>query len=208
MKGRRAFCLFMGKITRSGCLLAGALGVVQQGPLPDFGQGGLAEDVLGLAGVLGGGLFVHPQLHEEVGQQTVAAVDPLGNLLARGQKRQIALAVHRNVAVFPQLFHGDADAGLGVAQLIDNVDGAHLALALGEHQDGFQIIFCGLVDDHDGSASLFSARRADDCYKSTTTRPLTQDQGPGFGPAKGAFTGWPDRRRGRTGTGRPRRCPG
>ena len=52
-------------------------GVVAQGAFADLFQRLLAEDVLCLAGVLGGGLLVHAQLHKEVGQQLVAAVNAL-----------------------------------------------------------------------------------------------------------------------------------
>lgn len=55
-------------------------GVVAQGAFADLFQRLLAEDVLCLAGVLGGGLLVHAQLHKEVGQQLVAAVNALSNL--------------------------------------------------------------------------------------------------------------------------------
>ena len=47
------------------CLRMG--GIVAQGAFADLFQRLLAEDVLCLAGVLGGGLLVHAQLHKEVG---------------------------------------------------------------------------------------------------------------------------------------------
>ena len=127
-----------------------------QGTFADLFQRLLAEDVLCLAGILGGGLFVHAQLHEEVGEQTMAAVDAFCDLTARLQQGQVAFAVHRDIAVFPQLFHGDAHARLGKAQLIDHVNGAHFAHALGQHQDRFKIIFCGLVDLHGLFASCLA----------------------------------------------------
>ena len=64
-----------------------------QGTFADLFQRLLTEDVLCLAGILGGGLFVHAQLHEEVGQQAVAAIDALCDLAARVQQGQVALAV-------------------------------------------------------------------------------------------------------------------
>ena len=51
----------------------GALGVVEQGILADLFQRLLAEDMLCLAGILCGDVLFHAQLHEEVGQQPVAA---------------------------------------------------------------------------------------------------------------------------------------
>ena len=104
--------------------------------------------MLCLAGILCGDVLFHAQLHEEVGQQPVAAVNALGDLAARFQQGQVALTVHRNVAVLPQLFHRDADAGFGVAQFVDHVDGTDAAHPLIQHQDRFKVIFCGLVDLH------------------------------------------------------------
>jgi len=83
-----------------------------------------------------------------MGQQAVAAVDALCDLAARFQQGQVALTVHRDIAVLPQLLHGNAHACLGIAQLIDHVDGTDTAHSLVEHQDRFKIIFCGLVDLH------------------------------------------------------------
>ena len=78
-----------------------------------------------------------------------AAVAPWERgLAARFQQGQVALTVHRDIAVLPQLFHGNAHACLGIAQLIDHVDGTDTAHSLVEHQDRFKIIFCGLVDLH------------------------------------------------------------
>ena len=65
-------------------------GVVAQGAFADLFQRLLAEDVLCLAGVLGGGLLVHAQLHKEVGQQLVAAVNALSNLQPGLQQGQVA----------------------------------------------------------------------------------------------------------------------
>ena len=60
------------------------------GTFADLFQRLLAEDVLCLAGILSGGLFVHAQLHEEVGEQTMAAVDAFCDLTARLQQGQVA----------------------------------------------------------------------------------------------------------------------
>ena len=78
----------------------------------------------------------------------MAAVNAFRDLTARIQQGQVALAVHRDIAIFPQFFHGNADAGFGIAQLIDHVNGAHPAHPLGQHQDSFKVIFRGLVDLH------------------------------------------------------------
>ena len=54
--------------------LHAVLGIVEQGVFADLFEGLLAEDMLGLAGVLGGDGLVHAQLDEEMGQQPVAAI--------------------------------------------------------------------------------------------------------------------------------------
>ena len=73
---------------RANCCLLGAagFGVSLKGAFADLFQRLLAEDVLCLAGILGGGRFVHAQLHEEVGEQTMAAVDAFCDLTARLQQ--------------------------------------------------------------------------------------------------------------------------
>ena len=54
----------------------------------------------------------------------------------------MALVIHEDITVFAQIFHGHADAGLGKGQLVGDVDGADIGLFLGQHEYGFQIIFC------------------------------------------------------------------
>ena len=49
-------------------------GIVAQGAFADLFQRLLAEDMLCLAGVLGGGLLVHAQLHKEVIPIAIIAV--------------------------------------------------------------------------------------------------------------------------------------
>ena len=66
------------------------LSIRLNGALTDLFQRLLTEDMFSLAGVLGGGLFVHAQLHEEVGEQTMAAVDAFCDLTARLQQGQVA----------------------------------------------------------------------------------------------------------------------
>ena len=62
---------------------------MEQRLLTDLGQRFLAEDMLCLAGILGSDLLVHAQLHKEVGQQTVAAVNAFRDLTARIQQGQV-----------------------------------------------------------------------------------------------------------------------
>ena len=72
-------------------LLDTALCVVEQGIFPDLFQRLLAQDMLCLAGILGGDLLVHAQLHKEVGLQ---AVDGEGNLTLLEPGREIAERIY------------------------------------------------------------------------------------------------------------------
>ena len=72
-------------------LLDAALCVVEQGIFPDLFQRLLAQDMLCLAGILGGDVLVPAQLHKEMGQQAVAAIDALCDLAARLKKGQVCL---------------------------------------------------------------------------------------------------------------------
>ena len=56
--------------------LHAVLGIVEQGVFADLFEGLLAEDMLGLAGVLGGDGLVHAELDEEMGQQRSAMARP------------------------------------------------------------------------------------------------------------------------------------
>ena len=68
-------------------------------------EGLVAEVVLHLAGVGGGGLGVHAQPLEEVREHPVALVDVLRDGEARGQEADGAVGVHLHVAALPELFH-------------------------------------------------------------------------------------------------------
>ena len=68
---------------------------MEQGILTDLFQCLLAQDMLCLAGILGGDVLVHAQMNKEMGQQAVAAVDALCDLAARLKKGQVALAIPR-----------------------------------------------------------------------------------------------------------------
>ena len=66
---------------------------MEQSVFADLFQRLLTQDMLCLAGILGGDLLVHAQLHKEMGQQAVAAVDALCDLAARFQQGQAFAAI-------------------------------------------------------------------------------------------------------------------
>ena len=71
--------------------------------------------VLHLAGVLGGDLVRYAQQAEETGDHGVAVIDLPGNGETAVRQGEGAVTGHEDMAAFPEFFHGDADAGLGVA---------------------------------------------------------------------------------------------
>ena len=116
--------------------------------LADLSEGLVAQVMLDLAGVLRGHFGRDPQQREQPGETFVTVVDPAGNGHAAFIERDQSFGIHGDIAVFPQLLHGDADAGLGVAQLVDDINGAHMPAPLLQNQNGLQIVLSGFVDDH------------------------------------------------------------
>ena len=116
--------------------------------MPLDGLEGLgAQIVFDLAGVLGGDLLRHTQAHQPLGKQLVPLIDTGGDLQAGIGEGEKAVAVHDDIAVFPQQPHGPADAGLGKAQVLRHVDGADSAL-FAQGQNGLQIVFRGFMNMH------------------------------------------------------------
>ena len=100
-----------------------------------------ADNMLDPAGILGGNLRIDAQRHQQIGNQGVALIDFVGNCLTGRQQGDGALGADGDISVFPEVFHGNADTGLGESQLIGNVDGTNRALLVVKDQDGFQIVF-------------------------------------------------------------------
>ena len=92
-----------------------------------------ADYMFNAAGVLHSGFWVYPQAGKPAGKEGVALIHTLGNLLPRGQQRDVPIVVHLNIAVLPQVLHGNAHAGLGKIQLVGNIDGTHVRAPLAEH---------------------------------------------------------------------------
>ena len=112
------------------------------------GKGLLAEVVLHLTCVRRRVLRRDAQKREQLREGPVAVIDPAGNLHAAVIESDQAVRRHGDIAVFPQFFHGNADAGLGVAQFVDNVNGTHGTTPVPQDQYGFQIVLRGLMDGH------------------------------------------------------------
>ena len=91
----------------------------------DFLKGFIAQIMFYLAGVRRRRLRGNAQLNKNLCQQLMPLIDMLGNFLTGRQKRDIPIIVHLNIAVLPQVPHCYADAGLGKAQFMDNINGTH-----------------------------------------------------------------------------------
>ena len=65
----------------------------------------------------------------------MALIDPLRDLQACGEQGDVASLPNANIAVFPQIAHGNADARLGELQLVGNVDRADNPIPMRENQD-------------------------------------------------------------------------
>lgn len=108
----------------------------------------LAENVFYLAGIGSSCFRRNTQLGKKPGQKFVTLINLVGNSLAGRQQDNMTIGIHGNITVFPQFFHGNADAGLADAQIVDHVDGSDRTEFFLQRQNGLQIILCGLVDLH------------------------------------------------------------
>ena len=97
--------------------------------------------MLNPTGILCGRFFIDAHGADPVGKEGVSFIDFLGNFSAFLQECDVTVAVHFNIAVFPQLFHGHADTGLGKGKLMDDINGTDLVLAI------FKISFAHALDN-------------------------------------------------------------
>ena len=110
--------------------------------LLDFGKAFRADDVFDLAGIFSGHVFIHAQVDEQRAEDAVALINTFGDLAAAFRQMDVIFTVHGDVSVFTQLFHGNADAGLGKVHGSGNIDGMDTLSFEGENEDGLQIVFC------------------------------------------------------------------
>ena len=104
--------------------------------------------MLDLAGVLPGDGFIHTQGDKELCQGEVAVIGAAGNGITLIRQGNQAALLHGDVAVFPQLFHGDADGRLGHAKGLGNISGTGIALFFQQNQNLLQIILSRFVNIH------------------------------------------------------------
>ena len=107
------------------------------------------------AGIRGSVLRGYAKLYQKLGQKLVPGVDTGGDFLPRRKQGNRAVRIHLNIPVFPQALHRHADAGLGKAQLMGDVNRIDNALFLPDHQDTLQVVLSGFVNIHKKSSSLW-----------------------------------------------------
>ena len=61
------------------------------------------------------------------------------------RERDVPVRIHVDQALLAELFHGDTDAGLGIAELVHDIDRAHFPKLFLQHQNGFKVVFGGFT---------------------------------------------------------------
>ena len=87
----QAFCFYGEKLLVSGIALRHGEAQVLLGVLAQLLEGFLAQIMLHLAGIGGGGFLAHAESYEKRSQRLVAAIDALGHLLPAFGKRDVAV---------------------------------------------------------------------------------------------------------------------
>ena len=96
--------------------------------------------MLNPARVLQGNVLRYAELDEEPGEDLVPVINPAGNRVAFIGQGDAVILPHGDVAVFPELFHGNADGGLGHIQPRGDIHRTGMALLFQQHQNLLEII--------------------------------------------------------------------
>ena len=108
-------------------------------------EGSVTDDVLHAAGVLGSAGLVHTQATEKVREDRVALVDLFGYFAPGGGEGDVAAVVYVDILPGLQQAYGAADAGLGVAHIVHDVDGTDGLPLADQDQDALQIHLAGFL---------------------------------------------------------------
>ena len=111
----------------------------------DCCDGGVADGVFHAAGILGGGFRVYADFYQPGGEHGVPLIDFLRYLPAIVGEGDVAVLVHYDKSTVFQQPDGTADAGLGLAHMLHDVDGAHRRHFAAEHQNRLQIHLSGFL---------------------------------------------------------------
>ena len=101
--------------------------------------------VFHLAGITGGSLGGDTEGDQPVGNQGMTFIHGFGPETSGVGKGDIAGIRHIDQAALAQIFHGNTDTGLGIAELVYDVDGTDIRKLFTQHKDRFQIILNGLL---------------------------------------------------------------
>ena len=99
----------------------------------------IADVMLNTAGILSRDLLADSQQNQRTGQNTVALKDLLRNLAAAFGQGQDAVRIHVQIPAAAQNADCTADARLGIAQMLTDIDGTHPSLLCAQNQNGLQI---------------------------------------------------------------------
>ena len=104
-------------------------------------KGAAAYDVLDFAGVVCRGFLVDAEFDEELAEDGVTLIGALSDLKTRLGEMKSTVVGNCDVAAVAENSDRTANAGLGVAHFLADVDRAHKSLALTENIYGFKIHF-------------------------------------------------------------------
>ena len=90
----------------------------------------LADDMLNPASIFNRCFLIHAERHQPFGKKCVPFVYFVRDGLPFFSEANESLRIHLDISIFAQIFHLNADAGLGKFQLVYDVDRADLPLAL------------------------------------------------------------------------------
>ena len=85
-----------------------------------------AYDMFHTAGILGCCFGVNAQAYQPAGEELVTFIYFFCDFPAFRCKSDKSLGVNFDIAVDSEIFHGNADTGLGEVQFIGNINGAHM----------------------------------------------------------------------------------
>ena len=122
----------------------------------DGGKGGIADDMLDAAGILGSRCGIYAKAHEEIRKKSVPLIDLLGNLTPDLGKMERAVLIHGHKAAVSQKLHGAADGGLAIAHMLPDINGADMRIFLREQKNAFKIHFSRFLYGHKNAPFISS----------------------------------------------------
>lgn len=103
------------------------------------------DDMLDAAGVVVGDILRDAEIFQDLGDHLMPLIDHLRDRFSLIGKINVSGVGYSDLILFPQILHGDADAGLLKIQLIGDVHGADDRKLLTQYQNRLQIHFRRLV---------------------------------------------------------------